>query len=202
MSRIAFGYQFQTVGSIGPNLINQFGIDYTALGTLVGAFMLLGIFAALPLGLLGRRFGEHLVVGIGLSLMAVGALICTDIGGALGATRAIFAGRCVSGVGAVAMIVLQGKMIADWCHGRQLMMGLGISVSAFPVGVGMAQLIAGMGEIFRRNRSRRPMAGPPRSSSVQRSPPWPRSGLSRPTGRLRSPPRFPGPSHSPADGSA
>lgn len=142
MSRIAFGYQFQTVGSIGPILIKQFGIDYTALGALVGAFMMLGIFAALPLGLLGRRFGEHLVVGIGLSLMAVGALICTDIGGMLGATRAIFAGRCISGVGAVAMIVLQGKMIADWCHGRQLMLGLGISVSAFPVGVGMAQLIA------------------------------------------------------------
>ena len=142
MSRIAFGYQFQIVGSIGPNLISEFGIDYTALGALVGAYMILGIFAAVPLGLLGRRFGEHLVVGLGLSLMAVGALVCTDIGGMLGATKAIFAGRCVSGVGAVAMIVLQGKMIADWCHGRQLMLGIGISVSAFPVGVGMAQLIA------------------------------------------------------------
>ena len=142
LSRAAFGYQFQTVGSVGPNLIREFGIDYTALGTLVGAFMLLGIVAALPLGLLGRRFGEHLVVGIGLSLMALGALVCTDPGGFLGGTRAIFLGRCLSGVGAVAMIVLQGKMIADWCHGRQLMLGIGISTSAFPIGVGLAQLIA------------------------------------------------------------
>ena len=139
---MAFGYQFQTVGSIGPELIARFGIDYTALGALVGAYMLLGVFGALPIGLLGRRFGEHLVVGVGLSLMAVGSLVCTDIGGVLGATRAIFLGRCLSGVGAVAMIVLQGKMIADWCHGRQLMLGLGISVAAFPTGVGMAQLVA------------------------------------------------------------
>ena len=142
LSRAAFGYQFQTVGSIGPQLMAQYAIDYTALGALVGAYMLLGILAALPLGLLGRRFGEHLVVGIGLSLMAAGALVCADIGGVFGATRAIFLGRCLSGVGAVAMIVLQGKMIADWCHGRQLMMGLGVSVAAFPIGVGMAQLIA------------------------------------------------------------
>ena len=110
LSRVAFGYQFQTVGSIGPELIVRFGIDYTALGALVGAYMLLGVFGALPIGLLGRRFGEHLVVGIGLSLMAVGSLVCTDIGGLFGATRAIFLGRCVSGVGAVAMIVL-GRLI-------------------------------------------------------------------------------------------
>ena len=142
LSRAAFGYQFQTVGSIGPELMAQFAIDYTALGALVGAYMLLGIFTALPLGLLGRRFGEHLVVGIGLSLMAAGALVSADIGGMLGATQAIFLGRCLSGVGAVAMIVLQGKMIADWCQGRQLMLGLGVSVAAFPIGVGMAQLIA------------------------------------------------------------
>ena len=142
LSRVAFGYQFQTVGSIGPQLMAQFAIDYTALGALVGAYMLLGIVAALPLGLLGRRFGEHLVVGAGLSLMAAGALVSADPGGVFGATTAIFLGRCVSGVGAVAMIVLQGKMIADWCQGRQLMLGLGISVAAFPIGVGMAQLIA------------------------------------------------------------
>lgn len=141
-SRLAFGYQFQLVGSIGPELMTLFDIGYTTLGALVGAYMLLGIFSALPLGLLGRRFGEHLVVGAGLSLMAAGALVCMDVGGALGATRAIFLGRCLSGVGAVAMIVLQGKMIADWCQGRQLMMGLGISVAAFPIGVGSAQLVA------------------------------------------------------------
>ena len=37
--------------------------------------MLPGVFVALPLGLLGRRFGDRLVLGAGLALMALGALV-------------------------------------------------------------------------------------------------------------------------------
>ena len=40
-----------------------FQLDYATLGTLIGAFMLLGGFLALPLGLLARRFGDRLVLG-------------------------------------------------------------------------------------------------------------------------------------------
>jgi len=138
LSRIAFGLQLQTVGTLGPDLVTRFGIDYTALGTLIGAYMLPGIFVALPLGLLGRRFGERAVVGLGVSLMAAGALVCAYGGGPGG----IFAGRVISGIGAVAMIVLQGKMVADWFHGRQLMLGLGVSVCSFPIGAGLAQLVS------------------------------------------------------------
>lgn len=137
-SRIAFGYQFQTVGSLGPVLTEVYGIDFTLLGTLVGAYMLPGIFASIPLGLLGRRFGDHVMVGLGVSLMAIGGVVAAQGGG----TGGIYVGRLISGVGAVAMIVLQGKVVADWFHGRQLMFGLGVSVAAFPIGVGMAQLIA------------------------------------------------------------
>lgn len=145
LSRVAFGFQLQTVGSLGPDLVARFGIDYTALGTLIGAYMLPGIVVALPLGLLGRRFGERAVVGIGVSLMALGAVVCALGGGPGG----IFAGRVISGVGAVAMIVLQGKMVADWFHGRQLMLGLGVSVSAFPIGAGLAQLVQpGLGAAY------------------------------------------------------
>ena len=137
-SRIAFGYQFQTVGSLGPVLADVFGIDFTLLGSLVGAYMLPGIFASIPLGLLGRRFGDHVMVGLGVSLMAIGGVAAAQGGG----TGGIYVGRLISGVGAVAMIVLQGKVVADWFHGRELMLGLGVSVAAFPIGVGMAQLIA------------------------------------------------------------
>ncbi len=137
-SRIAFGYQFQTVGSLGPVLVQAFAMDFTLLGSLVGAYMLPGIFASIPLGLLGRRFGDHVMVGSGVSLMAVGGLVAAYAA----STRGIYAGRLISGTGAVAMIVLQGKVVADWFHGRQLMFGLGVSVAAFPIGVGMAQLIA------------------------------------------------------------
>jgi MFS family permease len=87
--------------------------------------------------MLGRRFGDRRLVGAGMALMAAGGAVAALGGGANG----IAAGRMVSGVGAVAMIILQGKIIADWFHGRLFMLALGISVGAFPVGLGLGQLL-------------------------------------------------------------
>ena len=42
LARIGFGYQYQTVASLGPDLMRLFQFDYTTLGTLIGAFMMLG----------------------------------------------------------------------------------------------------------------------------------------------------------------
>jgi MFS family permease len=137
LARVGFGYQFQTVPTLGPDLMREFHLDYTTLGTLIGAFMLLGSFAALPLGLLGRRFGDRRVLGTGLVLMVAGPLISASPTGAAG----IGVGRSIAGVGAVAMIVLQNKIIADWFHGRYFMPAISISVASYPIGVGLAQLI-------------------------------------------------------------
>jgi MFS family permease len=137
LARIGFGYQFQTVPTLGPDLVRLFHLDYTTLGTLIGAFMLLGSFAAIPLGLLGRRFGDRLVLGTGLGLMVLGPLVSAASAGPAG----IGVGRSIAGVGAVAMIVLQNKIIADWFHGRHFMLAISISVASYPIGVGLAQLI-------------------------------------------------------------
>jgi MFS family permease len=57
------------------------------------------------------------------------------------APAGIAGGRMVAGIGAVAMIVLQGKIIADWFIGRRFMIGISVSVSAFSIGMGLAQLV-------------------------------------------------------------
>ncbi|MBN8875389.1 MAG: MFS transporter [Rhodospirillales bacterium] len=137
LARIGFGYQFQTVATLAPDLVPRFNLTYAALGTLIGAYMLLGAFAALPLGLAARRLGDRIVLGAGLSLMIVGALVSAYGGGADG----IGTGRSIAGVGAVAMIVLQGKIIADWFEGRRFMLAISVSVCSYPVGVGLAQLV-------------------------------------------------------------
>ena len=136
-ARIGFGYQFQSVATMGPDLVPLFQLSYTALGTLIGAYMLPGAFVALPLGLLGGRFGDRPVLASGLGLMVLGAVIDAMAAGPSG----IALGRAVAGVGAVAMIVLQGKVIADWLTGRRFMIGISVSVCAFPIGVGLAQLV-------------------------------------------------------------
>lgn len=137
LARIGFGYQFQSVASLGPVLVPQFGLSYSEFGAVIGAYMLLGVFAALPLGVLGRRFGDRVVLGSGLALMTIGA--CVSAWGDDPAGIAL--GRTVAGVGAVAMIVLQGKIIADFFTGRMFMVGISVSVAAYPIGIGLAQLI-------------------------------------------------------------
>lgn len=136
LARIAFGYQYQTVASLAPQLIAAYGLDYTSIGTLIGVFVAPGIVLALPLGLLGRRYGDRLIVGGGLALMTAGPLL-----GAVWADPAgIGAGRLLAGAGGVAMIVLQNKIISDWFTGRRFMAAISASVAAYPVGVSGAQI--------------------------------------------------------------
>ena len=136
LARGAFGFQFQSVADLAPELSVRFGLGYTGLGTLVGAYMLPGIFVALPGGMLGRRLGDRAVVGAGLVLMVVGSLVAAvwfSPGG-------IWLGRVVAGTGAVALVVLQGKMVADRFAGASFMPVMGLLVGMFPIGVGLVGL--------------------------------------------------------------
>ena len=142
LARLGFGYQFQTVGSLGPTLIPLFGMDYTTFGKLIGAFMLVGTFAALPLGLAGGRFGDRMILAGGLALMVAGAVV-SALGGEVAPGRALTSialGRALCGVGGVAMVVIQGKVLADWFQGRGFLLAISVSVSAYPIGIGLAQL--------------------------------------------------------------
>ena len=137
LARISFGYQFQTVATLAPDLMPRFGLSYSELGAMIGAYMLMGAFVALPFGMLARRFGDRIVLGAGLALMVAGSIVSVwddDPGG-------IALGRGIAGFGAVAMIVLQNKIIADWFTGKRFMIAIGVSVSAYPIGVGLAQLV-------------------------------------------------------------
>ncbi|HEY0205636.1 MAG TPA: MFS transporter, partial [Acetobacteraceae bacterium] len=116
-----------------------FGLGYAELGGLIGLYMAPGILVAFPGGLLGRRYGERLVVGGGLVLMTLGAAVCAGAGGPSG----IGAGRMVAGAGAVMLVVMQGKMIGDRFPGRSFLPVMGLVVGAFPVGVGLVELTHG-----------------------------------------------------------
>jgi len=139
LARVAFGYQFQTLASLGPELLARFGLGYASLGGLIGLYMAPGILVALPGGLLGRRYGEGAVVGGGLALMGLGSLVSGLAGGA----GQIGAGRLLAGCGAVMLVVMQGKMISDRFPGRAFMPVMGLVVGAFPVGVGLVELTHG-----------------------------------------------------------
>jgi MFS family permease len=136
VARVGWGYQFQTVGSLGPLLIPLFRLDYTDFGKLIGTFLLVGTFAAIPLGLAGARFGDRLVLAGGIALMIGGAVVSAVGGGSSG----IALGRTISGTGAVGMVVIQGKLLADLFQGRRFLLAISASVAAYPIGVGLGQM--------------------------------------------------------------
>jgi len=139
LTRIAMGYQFQAVPSVSPFLVDEFHIAYAELGLLIGLFMLPGTVIALPGGLLGQRFGDRLLVLAGLLFMMVG--------GALTAAAPDFvtacAGQTLTGIGASVLNIFLAKIVADWFAGRELRTAMGVMLTAWPVGIGLALLSVG-----------------------------------------------------------
>ncbi len=135
-ARFAFGYQLQTVASLGPDLTAAFHLSFAALGSLVGAYMLPGIVAALAFGFLAQAVGDRALLGGGMALMALGSAATAFAAGPAG----IGAARVLAGSGAVALTVMQTKVIADRFRGRAFLLTLGLMLGAFPIGIGCAQL--------------------------------------------------------------
>ncbi len=135
-ARFAFGYQMQTVASLGPDLVGLFGLSFAQLGSLVGAYMLPGIVAALACGFLAQRFGDRAVLATGMVLMTAGGAAAALAGGPGG----IAAARILAGSGAVALTVMQGKVLADRFPGKLFLTTLGLMLAGFPVGIGAGQM--------------------------------------------------------------
>ncbi len=129
--RTSMGFQFQSIASVSPFLIEEMGIGYTQIGTLIGLFMLPGVVIALPGGLLGNRFGDKQVCVTGLALMVVGGVLV----GASQSYAFAFAGRLLSGIGAVLFNVVLTKMVADWFAGKEIVTAFGVMLGAWPGGI-------------------------------------------------------------------
>jgi predicted MFS family arabinose efflux permease len=136
VARTAMGFQFQTVASTGPFLLDALAIDFTTLGALIGLYMLPGIVIALPGGVLGQRFGAKRMVLAGLAMMAIGGATM----GVSSSFTAAAAGRLLSGTGAVLFNVLVTKMIADWFAGREITTAMATLVSSWPLGLALGLL--------------------------------------------------------------
>ena len=136
-ARVSIGFQFQSVAALSPFLMDQFGLSYAALGTLIGIYLFPGIAVALPGGVFGHRYGDKTVACAGLGAMTLGGLLMAeaDSGGVL------MLGRVLSGTGAIFFNVLVTKMVTDWFKGREIVTALGILVTSWPLGIALGLLI-------------------------------------------------------------
>ncbi|MGE0563681.1 MAG: CynX/NimT family MFS transporter [Pseudolabrys sp.] len=132
-ARTTMGFQFQSVGSVTPLLVDPLNFDFATVGTLIGLYLFPGVFVALPGGVLGATFGSKRVVVAGLILMVAGGLIMA----ASNALTALALGRAVAGAGAVLMNVLLTKMVSDWFGARNLATAMAVLVASWPFGIAL-----------------------------------------------------------------
>jgi MFS family permease len=132
--RLGMAFQFQSVASVSPLVMREFGVDLGNIGILIGLYLAPGLVFALPGGEIGRRFGDKSVVLLGLALMVAGGLVMM-----LAPTwNGQLAGRLVAGVGGVLLNVLMSKMVTDWFAGKELATAMAIFVNSWPVGIALA----------------------------------------------------------------
>ena len=136
-ARASIGFQFQSVATLSPFLLDQFGLSYGALGTLIGIYLFPGIAVALPGGVFGHRFGDKTIACVGLAAMTMGGQLMAQAEGA----TLLTIGRVLSGTGAIFFNVLVTKMVTDWFKGREVVTALGILVTSWPLGIALALLI-------------------------------------------------------------
>ncbi len=133
LARTSMGYQFQSIGSVGPLLVEHLLIDFAMLGSLIGIYKLPGVIFAYPAGLLGRRFGDKSIAAGGMALMAVGGLVTASAED----YQMAMAGRTLAGIGAVLFNVLSMKIVADWFASRELTFAMAVHVNSWPVGIAL-----------------------------------------------------------------
>ena len=141
LTRIAFGFQLQTVASLGPEMMAVLLLDFAALGALIGTYLAPGIFVALPSGFLARRFGDRVVaLGSAWLIVAGGVFAAVAVQEGWG-VAAIGLGRGIAGVGSVGLSVMQSKIAADRFGPAQLPSAMAVLLGAFPIGIGLAQVV-------------------------------------------------------------
>jgi len=140
-TRIAFGFQLQTVGTLGPDLMLLLALDFAALGGLIGAYLAPGVFVALPSGFLARRFGDRVVAIASAWLIAAGGVVAALAVQQGWGSLAIGGGRAIAGIGAVGLSVMQSKMAADRFGPAHLPAAMAVLLGAFPIGIGLAQVV-------------------------------------------------------------
>jgi MFS family permease len=138
-ARVAFAYQFQSLAVVAPGFMEEFGLDALSVGTLVGLYMLPGFFLAIPGGVLSQWVGERRFLTGCLVAMVAGGLICAVGSG----YWSIFAGRLLSGLGAIGLNVVMAKIVIDWFQDKEIATAMAFFLAGYPAGIGLALLALG-----------------------------------------------------------
>ena len=137
IARTSVGFQFQSVASVSPSLIDHLSISYAQIGTLIGIYMLPGVVIALPGGFLISLLGDKRIAVAGLLLMIVGGVVTASAE----SYGIVLVGRLISGTGGVLFNVVLTKMVVDWFADREIVSAMGILLGSWPMGIALGMVI-------------------------------------------------------------
>ena len=135
-ARLGLGFHFQTMASVGEGVAGSFGLDYAAIGLLIGLFMAPGLILALPAGFSGRYASDRVLAGLGLGMLALGGLVSATALEPSG----VGLGRLLSGAGFVFATLYFAKMIADWFEGHEIATAMSVLMMSWPLGIAIGQI--------------------------------------------------------------
>lgn len=138
--RISMGYQFQSVASLSPQLVTDLGFTYAEVGTLIGFYLLPGIFFAIPSGLMTRAATDKKLLILGAVVMVVGALIM----GFTTSHAGLYVGRLITGIGGTIFNLILTKMVTEWFYDKEIITALSILLAAWPLGIALGLLSQGI----------------------------------------------------------
>jgi predicted MFS family arabinose efflux permease len=128
---VAFAFVFQALPPVLRLILEELGLDHTRGGLLMGLFALPGIFLSIPGGWLADRYGVKYVSAVSLVVMIAGTIVSAMAPGFWW----LAAGRLVSGVGAMVLIVAVASLITNTFSGRELGTAMGLYNTGVPLGI-------------------------------------------------------------------
>ncbi len=139
VARLAFAFQLQSLAVVAPGIAGDLGLDALQIGTLAGLFMLPGVLLAIPGGVLGQWFGERRFLIACLAAMTIGGVLC----GLAEGYWLLWAGRLVSGFGAIGINVVMTKIVIDWFADKEIATAMGLFLVGYPAGIALALVTLG-----------------------------------------------------------
>ena len=130
----SFGICIASMGPLIAVIAADLGTTYTTMGAVLGAWQLVYIAAALPLGALLDRIG----VALGLTLAAGIMAASLFLRGAAGSGTELFLAVALFGLGGPLVSIGAPKLIALWFQGPDRGMAMGIYITGVNIGAILA----------------------------------------------------------------
>lgn len=117
-----------------PELQTDHGLSLTSAGVLISAPLLGLLLALIAWGAAADRFGERIVMTVGLALTGVLVLVSLVLPGF------VLFGLCllVAGAASASVNAASGRVVLGWFSARERGLAMGIRQTAQPLGVGLA----------------------------------------------------------------